>query len=371
VSCRAPPRWHLTGGLLVLALAFAAPARAHHDPLSRSEWRLLPEDGAVGATLMFQLSDVMPVLLAGARVPALNPVAQREAFDRVIRDTAPGFIHVAADGATCRARVLRVQYAKGVEIGFAFDCARGAKALELHLAVLDRLPANHQHLASIRVGNERVTAELRRDASRWSWRATANAAEASAAPASDEPALPLGAAFRLGLHHVLIGLDHVLFVVALVLGARRLRDVLAATLAFTVAHSVTLGLAAYGIVDVPPEIAEPLIALSVVVAGLAALRQRPPPLPALVATVSAFGLVHGLGFAGGLTELALDRGLVQALLGFNLGVEAAQLLVAGATGAVVMSARRRAWYRRGVLVPASIAIAALGAFWAVERLLGS
>lgn len=176
----------------------------------------------------------------------------------------------------------------------------------------------------------------------------------------------------LGFTHIVpLGLDHILFVLGMFLLTPRVKAVLTQVTAFTVAHSITLGLTMYGLVALSPRIVEPLIALSiawVAVENLTTTKLR----PWRVAVVFAFGLLHGMGFAGVLSELGLPRAeFVPALISFNAGVECGQLLVIAAAWLLVVSwAERRAWYRPRVVVPASMAIALTGLIWTVQRFLG-
>jgi hydrogenase/urease accessory protein HupE len=165
------------------------------------------------------------------------------------------------------------------------------------------------------------------------------------------------------------GLDHVLFVLGIYLLSTRARWVLWQVSAFTVAHSITLGLSMYGILAVSPRIVEPLIALSIAyvavenifVSELKSWR---------VALVFAFGLLHGMGFAGVLQELGLPRSeFVTALVTFNLGVEAGQLAVIGAAFLLIgFHWSHRAWYRTRIVVPASALIACMAVYWTIARL---
>ncbi len=176
----------------------------------------------------------------------------------------------------------------------------------------------------------------------------------------------------LGYTHILPrGLDHILFVIGLFLLRARLRPVLAQVTTFTVAHSLTLGLSLYGVVSLPSRIIEPLIALSI--AYVAVENIRTERLTAWrIAMVFMFGLLHGLGFAGVLTNLHLAPAeLVTALLGFNLGVEAGQLTVIAGAALLVGWWRGRLWYRSRVVVPVSLAIAGVGIYWTVTRAIGS
>ena len=192
---------------------------------------------------------------------------------------------------------------------------------------------------------------------------------ALAAPAVDR--LDTAARYlALGFTHIVPhGLDHMLFVLGIYLLSNRARSVLLQVSAFTVAHSITLGLSLYGLVSVSPSIVEPLIALSIVYVAvenvlLSELRSW------RVALVFAFGLLHGMGFAGALEDLGLEHSeFLTALLTFNLGVEAGQLAVIGAAFVLVgWPCAGRVWYRSRVVVPASALIASTAVFWTIERL---
>lgn len=175
----------------------------------------------------------------------------------------------------------------------------------------------------------------------------------------------------LGFTHILpLGLDHILFVLGLFLLSLRFRPLLAQVTAFTVAHTLSLALAMLGIVHLSPRIVEPLIAVSIVYVAIENVFARELN-KSRVALVFAFGLLHGLGFAGVLSELGLPRSdFVPALLSFNAGVELGQLAVIAVAFLVVGAFRMRSWYKMRVAVPASLAIAAVGLYWAVTRALG-
>jgi hydrogenase/urease accessory protein HupE len=176
--------------------------------------------------------------------------------------------------------------------------------------------------------------------------------------------------FELGFTHILPkGLDHILFVLGIFLLSRRLRPILWQVSAFTVAHSLTLGLTLYGLIALPASIVEPLIALSIVYVGVENLVTSELK-PWRVALVFGFGLLHGMGFAGILRDLALPRSeVLTGLVAFNAGVEAGQLTVILSAFLVVgYWARRRRSYRRLIIVPGSAAIAMTGLFWTMQRL---
>ncbi len=209
---------------------------------------------------------------------------------------------------------------------------------------------------------------------------THDGTQASSGVAPGEPA-PIGGFFGEGLHHILIGADHVLFLVCLLLplalGRTASGDVargralwlplVALVTAFTVAHSITLGLAAWRVLAVPPSVIEPLIALTI---ALAAADNLWPLLGRWrMLAAFAFGLIHGFGFAGPLIELDLPPlAMASALLQFNLGVEAGQLAVVALAVLLLTPLRGSsgslAWMRGG-----SVAAGLVALVWLGERLL--
>jgi len=171
--------------------------------------------------------------------------------------------------------------------------------------------------------------------------------------------------FRLGVEHILTGVDHLLFVLALVLGGGGIGSLFAVVTAFTVAHSISLAL---GAVSPPAWIVEPVIALSIVyVAAENVFLKRTASWRWAVGF--AFGLVHGFGFAGALLELDLPpAALAGALLSFNLGVEAGQAAVIAAFLPALLWLRGVAWEHRAVTVLSAVVLVA-GLAFLVERVL--
>ena len=190
----------------------------------------------------------------------------------------------------------------------------------------------------------------------------------------ERPALETFALYvKIGVQHILPGgLDHILFVLAMFFSTRRLRPLLIQVSAFTVAHTITLGLVAAGVFAPPASIVEPLIAATIALVAIENLffkditRWRP-------LVVFAFGLVHGMGFAGFFGSLGLPDGQFwSALIGFNIGVEVGQLSVVALAALLLWPLRHRiseALYRKAVVWPTSILIGFIGIYWAIERVL--
>ena len=171
---------------------------------------------------------------------------------------------------------------------------------------------------------------------------------------------------RLGFEHILTGYDHLLFLLALLIGAKSFWRVLGIVTAFTLAHSITLSLAVLGLVHAPPSLVEPLIAASIVWVAVGNLLGQDRPWDRIAVTF-AFGLVHGLGFADALTKLALSGWpLVHALVGFNVGVELGQAAAIAVALPVLLYIGSLA--RAPVMIrSASAAVAAIGTYWFLER----
>ena len=179
----------------------------------------------------------------------------------------------------------------------------------------------------------------------------------------------LGIYLQLGYTHILpLGVDHILFVLSLFLLNPKLKPILWQATAFTVAHTITLGLAMYGVIKPPTNIVEPVIALSIMYVALENIFS--PRLKASrIGIVFLFGLIHGMGFASALTELGLPKNAyLSSLLMFNLGVELGQVTVILAAFLLLgLPFGNKPYYRKRIVIPLSIIIAAIAAYWTVER----
>ncbi len=269
-------------------------------------------------------------------------------------------LQVSLDGVSCQAHVAGTEVERRLDRDYArinleFSCPgmhSGGVVVKYHLLFDDSDPS-HRNLVSYGA-----------DGRQGQFVFTAAQRELSLGRGS----LP-GQALRfvgLGFHHILGGYDHVLFVVALLLGTTSLLGVLRVLSLFTLAHSVTLATALLGIARFSPAIVEPLIALSiayVAVEGLLlpASRFRLP-------VVFGFGLVHGMGFAGALQITGVQAwGLAAPLLSFNVGIELGQALIVLLVFPVLVLVRKLSWSRL-VHGLAQGAISVFGLVWYFARL---
>ena len=185
----------------------------------------------------------------------------------------------------------------------------------------------------------------------------------------------VGTFIDFGFQHILPqGLDHVLFVVALYLNARNWSSLILQVTTFTVAHTITLGFAATGLVASPGEIIEPLIALSIVVLAIEAIVFKRANIWRLP-VIFAFGLLHGLGFGSVMKVYLENADLSAGLIGITIGVEAGHLSVLLATGLVasaiqlaLKSASKPQLYRAAFVIPVAAVIALVGLYWTLQRI---
>ncbi len=174
---------------------------------------------------------------------------------------------------------------------------------------------------------------------------------------------------ELGFTHIIpLGLDHILFVISLYLLNPKLKTVIWQATAFTIAHSITLGMAMYNIITPPAHIIEPVIALSIMFVAVENMITDKLK-TARIVIVFMFGLIHGMGFASVLTDLGLPKDkFITSLITFNVGVELGQISVILLAWLLVGKwFAEKPWYRKRIVIPASAIIAVIGLYWTIER----
>ena len=180
----------------------------------------------------------------------------------------------------------------------------------------------------------------------------------------------IGSYIVVGFEHIIPkGADHLLFILGIFLLSVRLKPLLWQVTMFTLAHTITLGLSMNGVISLPANIVEPLIALSIAYIGIENIVHKSLHKSRLV-LVFLFGLLHGLGFAGVLADFGMpDEDFATALISFNVGVELAQLtVIAVAFAAVGFWFRHKHWYRKGIIIPGSVLISITGLLWTIQRI---
>ena len=379
---------------IACALLIPSVARAHHDPISSLTVTIEPR--------VIRLVMVVPadeLALWSPPAPSHSPEEYAAAVAEKLQDEASDLFELRADYNVVSPSDARgsAQDPQTVRLEMEFPPPDGGAvgSLQVFSNLVPKLSQNHQQVvcvqdarsASTTGGPPRVVAWLTLTPRRFtafadigSTPTTVPATTPATAPETAGTSGRGGAAhaepayfFRLGVEHILTGYDHLLFLAALLLVCATFREAAVVITCFTVAHSVTLALAALDVVRLPSRAVEAVIAASIVYVATENLvrfgkdRQR---LAWRAAVTFAFGLVHGMGFASVLRELGLGTapgGVVVPLLKFNLGVEAGQLAVAAVVFPLILAARRRPWTAHRLVPACSVVIALAGAWWLVER----
>lgn len=171
--------------------------------------------------------------------------------------------------------------------------------------------------------------------------------------------------FKLGMHHILTGYDHLLFLLALIIRPQRVRDLVAIITAFTVGHSITIALGTLEIISLPSQLVEIVIALSICYVAIENIFKKEIKYRWLITVL--FGLIHGLGFSTLIREsLSGDSSIIVELLAFNLGIEVMQLALALIVIPVMLFAYKKLDSKK-IVVPVSLAVSLMGAIWTVQR----
>jgi hypothetical protein len=360
----------------VASLLLLSPVRGLAHNLKFTEVRLeLREDGTFRADVTCDLDALALGVDSGADSAALAasietlPAPERDELVGRLRDMLKRRLRVRFDGEPAAFEVLLPERGQPPPEG------RLPSALGLRARLEGAVPANAREVVFFASrAFPPVRLEIVRGGARLHVQMLQRGAESTPARVRETTEgsrwATLARFLGLGFEHILPeGLDHVLFVLGLALFSRTLGPLLVQVTAFTVAHTVTLILSTYGVVQLPSRVVEPLIALSITYVAVENLLASRLGL-VRVLLVFAFGLLHGLGFAGALAELGLpERDRLLALLAFNGGVELGQLAVILPAFLALGGLERAGLARRKIVVPASVAVGAVGLYWTVTRLL--
>lgn len=347
---------------LSACLALAGRVSAHTVGLSQSDFTV-ERDGTLRALVVFSTADAARLGRMDQNRDGLVSTERLARSEVVMREAMERGVVVFSDGQRCMTSLEGGGDTEGDGFGvsLSFACPLRPHVFEVELRLLRELGRGHRHVLRISAGGVSVERILSAE-DRFASLEVPGEGETTRPAPKRAPASTLSGAFRMGVMHILTGWDHLMFLAALLVGARRWKNVVAAVSAFTVAHSLTLALAALEVWAPSPRWVEPAIAASI---AFVAFENAAHLCPASRWRAAFFfGLVHGFGFAGALRELGLDRDRrLPALLGFNLGVEAGQMaIVVAAMPLVAWLSRRRAFetrWMRGLSVATGVAGALL------------
>jgi len=346
---------------LMILMVLTGPAAAHKIGISRGEYR------ADGASLRADITFARPEL--AMTVPGLDAdgdgtvsASELASGHAALVSTVVAGLQVNSGAERCRGQLEHAELTAndGVALRIRYQCDRAPAAFHLRMSLLAELSVGHRHLAEVEqaasAGAPALTHVVYESSPEF---------EVGAQPETSGNRIA-GSLFLMGIEHILTGFDHLMFLFGVVLVAARLRTILLAVTAFTLAHSVTLGVATLGYWSPSPSLVEPAIALSIVYVGVENWFVRDASRRWML--TFPFGLIHGFGFAGALKEIALPTAQVPlALVSFNLGVEAGQILVLAMVLPILFWLRRRPWFARQGVRSASSVVALSGLVWFFQR----
>ena len=344
---------------LVTLVWTAAPAEAHPAPFSFVDVRL--ESTVVDVRVVLHVFDAAHELDVEAAERLLDPGTLAEYQTRLAALIGKR-LQIRADGRLLSldnwsaARPLPARQSVEFNARLDRDQASGVISVTADLFPYD---ANHQTFLNFYEG-EALISQAILDNSQTDYEYFVGTAQGALAV--------VGRFVPAGIHHILIGPDHLLFVVGLLLFGGSIKRLLLVVTGFTLAHSLTLSLAVLGVVALPGRVVEAVIALSIVYVGVDNLMSRGGrDVRVLIAVV--FGLIHGFGFASVLREMGLPReALGWSLFSFNLGVEVGQLAVVVVVTSALAALRARSHVAAlGLAYAGSVVLIAAGVFWFVER----
>jgi len=341
----------------VAVLAVSRAALAHPVPFSYLDLRIQPD--AIDGVLVVHMFDVAHDLDVAQPERLLEPATAARESARIAQVLGPRF-QVTADGQVLtprwsEAQVIPDRQSLRIALRFPVTARPGVLSVAARMFPYD---PQHQTFLNIYEGDALTQAIL--DGGRTSFDYFAGTRQGAIAVI--RKFLPAG------IHHILIGPDHLLFLVGLLLLGGSIRQLAMIVTAFTIAHSITLSLAALNIVSPPARIIEPAIALSIVYVGADNLLIKGGrDVRAWIAF--AFGFIHGFGFASVLREMDLPaRALGWSLFSFNIGVEVGQLLVVSVVATALAALRSRSEAAgRQLAFAGSLVVMAAGAFWFIQR----
>lgn len=350
--------------ILVFLIVVVASVLAHDPGLSAAVLKL---DGErVQAHLTYARADIESVLPLDADSDGRLSQLEFERAKTQLSMLAKESVKVYSAGVPLPIELDAVDLddSEGIHLKLSFIRSEG-ETFTFESKLIERLARGHrQYLELLGAGNNLIGSRML-DASLNSYELSA----AALAEASDRPQSFWGF-FKLGVEHIATGFDHLAFLFALLLAGSSLREAAKIITSFTIAHSITLGLATFNVVNLPSFLVEPMIAVSIVYVGLENILRREVKKRWLL--TFAFGLIHGFGFASVLRELGIaEQGsaAIAPLFSFNLGVELGQVAIAMLILPLIWKLREQPKFAPRYVTAFSILIALAGGYWLIERTL--
>ncbi len=353
-----------------LYLLFGVTTCAHDPGLSNIDVKI--ESNRLTALLVYNYVDIEGAVMVDQNLDRTITTEEFSAAQAQLEELARKAIIVKVNGAVVPPSEVQVRIAKAEDgrdtayFSLVYP-ATPSSSLIIKSNLMDQLSRGHREYFRLTNAASNTIAERLLDA---------NNATAEVTAGELSAALGRWHTFKqfllLGIEHILLGFDHLCFLLALLLVATTLGSVLKIVTSFTLAHSITLALAAFDKVTLSPSIVEPMIAVSIVYVGLENIWRKGKDIEGRWLLTFAFGLIHGFGFAGVLKELNIGAGgsgIAVPLVSFNVGVEMGQLAVAALVWPLLQWLRKRPELTTKLIPVGSLLVAIAGGYWLIERTL--
>lgn len=349
--------------ILVFLIVASVSAFAHDPGLSAAVLKL--EGDRVNAHLTFARTDIESLVKVDANRDGNITEAEFAQAKPQLQSLAAEAIAVSAAGQPIQPAIGSIELDEGNGVRFNFSFVKpSGETFTIESKLIERLASGHRQYLEL-IGGEKLVGSKMLMAGSTSYQPTvATLAEATKAGQSFKEF------FVLGLEHIAFGFDHLAFLLALLLAGSKLREAAKIITSFTVAHSITLAMATFNVVNLPSWIVEPMIAVSIVYVGLENLFRRDTSKRWLL--TFAFGLIHGFGFASVLRELGIGgqgSAAIVPLFSFNFGVELGQIVIASFILPLIWKLREYPNFVPRYVPACSILIALAGGYWLVERII--
>ncbi|HEY6167929.1 MAG TPA: HupE/UreJ family protein [Verrucomicrobiae bacterium] len=338
-----------------------------HDPgLSTGQLRVRPDK--IEAELTFARADIETLVKLDADGDGKVSEAEWSAAQPKLAEIARTALNLRVDDKAVApdAPKFRLDETNNFHLTAAYP-AHLPKQLSVHSTLIKQMPRGHRQFVSLHDEKGETLAEVLLSAEQ---DVIDVDMEKLFEPESPAPTKHTFRDFlKLGIEHIVTGYDHLLFLFALLIVVPGFRQAAIIITCFTIAHSVTLGLATLNVVTMPSRIVEPLIAVTIVYVGAENLVRRDGPRGRWLLTF-AFGLIHGFGFASVLRELGVSSGttgIAMPLFSFNLGVEVGQITIAAVMLPAILALRKHPLFVRRWVPACSTVVILLGTWWLLQR----
>lgn len=348
--------------LLIYIGLFNTTVHAHTIGVSQGKYQLVNsnEQVRIQTELFFarpelntflNLDTNSDAILTGAELSTKHPVLQKNIIDAMQ-------INTGAERCSGTLKEATLVEEDGIRLNAEFLCSKDTSQISVELHFLTNLARGHRHVITSAVNDEEIIHNV----------AYIGKSTFKIEPDTDTNQLNdnTQSFFTFGFEHILTGYDHLLFLFALILMPISLKQVLFSITAFTLAHSITLGISVLGILIPSSGVIEPLIALSIAYVGIENFILKSFNKRWILTFL--FGLIHGFGFAGALHDISLSKEqLPWMLLNFNLGVEAGQVLVILMVFPLLVWMRKNVWFNSSGVSALNIGLVLIGSYWFIDR----